>query len=273
MAINEGVDCDRDLELELENIAFLESQDNQKSAPRPKKTKNLPVRNKNKTNTNLPPIRHDSTQNVTTNKSNIPDSSATPSSKSPKSPRGVWKTTKHGIEKDYGPAHPQNYRCKVCGKLLPSRGQLNEHHRKNRLPVLCPVCKKSFSSPNIRDRHIYSHNLNKQFTCDMCAEQFTFKSELSTHRMVHRTIKTWICVKKNCRKDSKRKGDLVAHTKSHTGQELTCAVCNKFKTKVEKNLLQYLCSHTQEPKCKCKICGKSFVWSQQVKRHMKKDHS
>ena len=65
----------------------------------------------------------------------------------------------------------------------------------------------------------------------------------------------------------------MAHTKSHTGQELMCAVCNKFTTKVEKNLLQHLHSHTQEPKCKCKICGKGFVWMKQVKRHIEKEHS
>ena len=143
----------------------------------------------------------------------VKDTASACTSTTPGSPKGVWKTTKHGIRKNYGPSHPQNYRCKVCGQLLPSRGELNEHHRCNHPPVLCPVCKKTFSCPNTRDQHLYSHNLNKQFTCDKCEESFAFESELTTHKIVHRTIRTWICVKKGCNRDFKWKGDLVAHVK------------------------------------------------------------
>ena len=101
----------------------------------------------------------------------------------PGSPKGTWKTTKHGIQNKYGPNHPQNYGCKVCGQLFPSRDELNEHYRRNHPPVLCPVCKKSFSCLNTRDRHLYSHNLNKQYSCDKCEESFAFESELSTHKI------------------------------------------------------------------------------------------
>ena len=125
-------------------------------------------------------------------------SATTSNLSTPGSPKGVWKTTKHSIRKKYGPSHPQNYGCKVCGQLLPSRGELNEHYQCNHPPVLCPVCKKLFSCPNTRDRHLYSHNLNEQFSCDKCEESFAFESELTTHKIVHRTIRTWICVKKGC---------------------------------------------------------------------------
>ena len=30
--------------------------------------------------------------------------------------------------------------------------------------------------------------------------------------------------------------------------------------------------HTKELKYRCRICGKGFVWTQQVKRHIKRDH-
>ena len=155
-------------------------------------------------------------KNVTPKRNKSPDNRPNVTPPAPtKSPKGTWKTTRHGIKKNYGPAHPQNYGCKVCGKLLPSRGELNKHHRKNHPAVLCPVCKKSFSCPNIRDCHIYSHNLNKQFVCEVCAESFAFESELTTHKIIHRTLKTWICVKKGCGRDFKQKGDLVAHSKTH----------------------------------------------------------
>ena len=40
-----------------------------------------------------------SVQNVTPSKSTKTDSSLSTPAKSPKSPRGVWKTTKHGIKR------------------------------------------------------------------------------------------------------------------------------------------------------------------------------
>ena len=272
MAQEEGVD--HDLELELENLAFLKEN-------RPKCDKNL---KKDKKDDNQ---KQDGTLRKQGNKSSVmphmtrkpkpvrnsATSAMTSSLSTPGSPKGVWKTMKHGIRKKYRPSHPQNYSCKVCRQLLPSRGELNEHHRRNHPPVLCPVCKKSFSSPNTRDRHLYSHNLNKQFSCYKYEESFAFGSELTAHKIVHRTIRTWICTKKGCDRDFKRKGDLVAHAKTHTGQVFVCTVCKNFSTKVKKNLQQHLRCHTKELKYKCRICGKGFVWTQQVKRHIERDHT
>ena len=110
----------------------------------------------------------------------------------PSSSKGIWKMTRHGIHKKYMPSHPQNY-----------GGELNEHYRSNHPPVLCPVCKKTFSCPNTTDRHLHLHNLNKQYACDKCKESFAFKHELATHKIRHRTIRTWICAKKGCDRDFK----------------------------------------------------------------------
>ena len=166
----------------------------------------------------------------------------------PSSLKGEWKTTRHGIKRKYSPTHPQNYGCKVCGQLLPSRGELNEHYRSSHPPVLCPVCKKTFSCPNTRDRHLYSHNLNKQFICDTCEESFAFSSELASCKIIHRTIKTWMCARKGCGRDFKCKGDLAAHAKSHDGQVFMCMICNNFSSRLEKNLKSHQRCHTQELK-------------------------
>ena len=89
----------------------------------------------------------------------------------PSSPNGTFTTTKHDTKQKYGPSNPQCYGCKVCGILCDSHGELNEHHRQNHAPAICPVCKQQFSAPNIRDHHMYTHSPNKQY-------QFTFDSEL-----------------------------------------------------------------------------------------------
>ena len=116
-------------------------------------------------------------------------------------------------------------------------------------------------------------NLNKQFECDKCDESYVFESELKTHKIVHRTIKMWICARKGCDRDFKWKGDLVAHAKTHSSQVFVCTICNNFSTKVEKNLKQHERCHMKELKYKCHICSKGFFWTQQVKRHIEQDHT
>ena len=128
MTFEEGLD--RDLELELENLTFLEDQNNTSNIKQENKSAKLkhkpkgpkPKQTKGK-NCNVTPTR--TTRSTSTDNENAV---ATDTSM-PRSLRGVWKTTRHGIRKKYRPTHPQNYGCKVCGQLLPSRGQLNEHVR------------------------------------------------------------------------------------------------------------------------------------------------
>ena len=271
MAEEEGVD--HYLELELENLTFLEEQNLKQKW----KERNLGSKNNRKMPKGGKPKGHRKQSNVTPNDTDNMNSTSdtTPARTTitPESPKGFWKTTKHGIRKNYRPSHPQNYGCKVCGQLLPSRGELNKHYRCNHPLVLCPVCKKMFSCPNTRDGHLYSHNLNKQFKCDKCDGSYAFESEFKTHKIVHRTIKTWICARKGCDRDFKRKGDLVAHAKTHSRQVVICTICNNFSTKVEENLKQHEHCHMKELKYKCCICGKGFVWTQQVKRHIEWDYT
>ena len=118
-AEEEGVDC-VDLELELENLTFLEEQNSKQK----QKEKNLENKNNQKMPKGGKPKGHRKQSNIMPNNTNNTKSTSgmTPActTATPGSPKGVWKTTKYGIHKNYGPSHPQNYGCKVCGQLLPS---------------------------------------------------------------------------------------------------------------------------------------------------------
>ena len=104
MAQEEGVD--RDLELELENLTFLEEQ-NSKQKMQEKNPKN---KNNRKTPKGGKPKGYRIKPNVTPNNTNITKSTSdttpacTTATVTPGSPKGVWKTTKHGIRKNYDPA-------------------------------------------------------------------------------------------------------------------------------------------------------------------------
>ena len=95
MAQEEGVD--RDLELELENLTFLEEQNSiQKN-----KEENFKNKDNRKPPKGVKPKGQRSKPNVTPNNTNImkpvKDTASAHSSTTPRSLKGVWKTTKHGI--------------------------------------------------------------------------------------------------------------------------------------------------------------------------------
>ena len=76
------------------------------------------------------------------------------------------------------------YTCLYCNKHFESVHYLNNHHRKNHLPVSCDVCNKLYDTPNSLTRHSYTH-LSGNYQCDDCSESFHLKSELDSHKNKH----------------------------------------------------------------------------------------
>ena len=91
-----------DLELEMENLSFLEKQ--------------VQAVNKDKTNKDPKPRcrTHGEYLKVVTDNSN---NSSNKPAQTPGSPKGQFTTTKHGIRRSYGPSNRQQYRCKICNTL------------------------------------------------------------------------------------------------------------------------------------------------------------
>ena len=76
------------------------------------------------------------------------------------------------------------YTCLYCNKHFESVHYLNNHHRKNHLPVSCNICNKLYDTLNSLIRHSYTH-LSGNYHCDNCSESFHFKSELDSHKNKH----------------------------------------------------------------------------------------
>ena len=76
------------------------------------------------------------------------------------------------------------YICLYCNKHFESIHYLNNHHRRNHLPVSCDVCNKLYDTLNSLIRHSYTH-LSGNYQCDKCPESFHFKSELESHKNKH----------------------------------------------------------------------------------------
>ena len=118
-----------------------------------------------------------------------------PESSPPTSPaKGNLVIVKHGIwrKKSTG----RTYKCARCNKRESSTQELNKHSRLKHKPLMCGMCNKLFDLPGTLKKHMYG-NLDKPFKCDKCSENFHFESELSNHKVVHRTIHTHSFMRKS----------------------------------------------------------------------------
>ena len=189
-----------------------------------------------------------------------------------KGSRGAFKSQLYGLHRN----HPKDrsYKCQVCGKSKRSMESLNEHHRRNHDPQMCGVCGKMFDLATTLSHHMYSHYKSKHY-CDKCDFHCFFKSELETHKIVHRDQPSFRCMYPKCGRWFKRKGELSVHVETHKKIWYDCKKCD-FSTKLRKYLKEHEKSHfkkNEELPYTCDICGDRFMWRSGVKRHKENKHS
>ena len=187
-----------------------------------------------------------------------------------KGTRGAFKSQLYGLRRK----HPKDraYKCQVCGTSKRSMESLNDHHRRNHNPQMCGVCGKMFDLATMLAHHMYSHYTRKHH-CDKCGFHCFFKSELESHKIVHRERPTHQCMK--CGRWFKRKGELSLHVQTHKKTWYDCDKCD-FSTKLLKYLKEHEKSHVKKNEklpYACDICGKWFLWCSGVNRHKEKTHS
>ena len=216
-----------------------------------------------KRNNNEKEIKNNDKKNNTEPKS-VPESSP------PTSPaKGNLVIVKHGIwrKKSTG----RTYKCAQCNKHKSSTQELNKHYRLKHKPVMCSICNKLFDLPGTLKKHMYGH-LDKPYKFDKCSESFHFESELSNHKVVHRTIRTHFCMAQNCGRSFMRKSDLSIHVQTHDNDTWQCAECD-WKTSCKKYLQAHLIGHEEDLHYKCDQCDKRCKFREQLRRHKKKEHN
>ena len=157
----------------------------------------------------------------------------------------------------------------MCGTQTPTLCELNAHFIKNHRNVDCDICGKSFLTPASLQKHHYSHiEESEQFQCRTCDKCFPFRSQLKSHRHMHRRIKYYKCASANCHRSFRHPGDLAVHARSH-GKPFNCAHCTYSNTDI-RNLHLHMRVHSRDAPFTCKTCGKKFVHSDQLVRHKPK---
>ena len=185
--------------------------------------------------------------------------------------KGTLRTKTYTLKKKTGTKR-RSFKCSECDVIKKSIRELNIHHEECHNPQICGNCGKLFKLTSSLARHMYEHN-QLNYHCDQCDYSCQFKSELQTHKIVHRKNPSYKCMKANCGKWFKRNWDLTLHLQKHDGVWLDCEYegC-QFSTKTKKQLKEHQKSHQDDHQHVCAICGKGFKYRSGLKRHRDKDH-
>ncbi|XP_037042649.1 zinc finger and SCAN domain-containing protein 31-like isoform X6 [Bradysia coprophila] len=94
------------------------------------------------------------------------------------------------------------------------------------------------------------------YSCKHCNKAFTYKGNLIAHSRIHSGEKPFKC--EECGSSFRRKITLTVHKRIHSGEKpFECRICNvAFSQKP--NLSRHLLIHTNEKPFSCDICKQSF---------------
>ncbi|XP_054628551.1 zinc finger protein 391-like isoform X2 [Dunckerocampus dactyliophorus] len=145
----------------------------------------------------------------------------------------------------------------------------NKHseHWKEQTRFTCSVCGEPYSYKSDLTHHMRMHPEGKLFSCSICGKRFSRKSVLVTHTKTHLAEKPFSC--SVCGKGFAQNGVLVAHKRTHTGEKpFRCSVCGKRFSR-HSGVVSHMRTHTGEKPFSCSVCGDSFSRKRNVTQHMR----
>ena len=171
--------------------------------------------------------------------------------------KGTLRTKTYTLKKKTDAKH-RSFKCSECDVVKKSIQELNIHHEECHNPQICGTCGKLFKLASSLARHMYEHNQLK-YNCDQCDYSCQFKSELQTHKIVHRKNPSYKCMKANCGKWFMRNWDLTLHLQKHDSVRHDCEYegC-QFSTNTKKQLKEHQKSHQDDHQHVCAKCRKGF---------------
>ncbi|KRT85236.1 zinc-finger associated domain containing protein, partial [Oryctes borbonicus] len=135
---------------------------------------------------------------------------------------------------------------------MPKDGQKLTKKERNKIPVLCKHCNRSFPWKYYKV-HRRQHIGDTPHKCDICGKAFVLLHHLKIHQVTHKDERQYLC--DICKKGFKRKSELRSHKVIHSdSRPYKCETCGStFKNLIGLNA--HTLRHRKESKYICEICG------------------
>ena len=130
----------------------------------------------------------------------------------------------------------------------------------------CELCFKNFTRKTTLKQHMLIHAGEKPYACGVCTSRFADSSSLRRHMLVHTGEKPYKC--SVCLKCFRHLGVLQKHKLIHTGERpFECQVCSKTFA-YSHHYKTHMLVHTGEKPYHCDVCERSFAQHGALKRHV-----
>ncbi|XP_030384979.1 zinc finger protein 2 homolog [Scaptodrosophila lebanonensis] len=161
--------------------------------------------------------------------------------------------------------------CSECGVLFRCPVALKKHmykHTGQELPYPCNICGKGFHINSALKNHLLRHAGIKNYVCHYCGVGKTTRQEWSKHILTHTQEKMFKC--QLCEHATHTKRALDNHIKivHEKVRNYACQYCGKTFGKSHACKIHEM-THTGEKRCECKVCGKKFLYTESLTKHLK----
>ncbi|XP_030033831.2 zinc finger protein 62 isoform X2 [Manduca sexta] len=85
--------------------------------------------------------------------------------------------------------HDEGHKCTYCGRMFTRNSFMKDHIRRTHLKeknVPCSVCNEKFFDNYLLRMHMVKHEGERKFTCEVCGKAFLRRSNLSSHKEMHK---------------------------------------------------------------------------------------
>ncbi|XP_045151509.1 zinc finger protein 335 isoform X1 [Echinops telfairi] len=111
----------------------------------------------------------------------------------------------------------------------------------------------------------------KKFSCKICAEAFTGRAEMESHKRAHVGLRAFKC--RYCPFSACQWPEVRAHMVQHSSlRPHQCNQCS-FASKNKKDLRRHMLTHTNEKPFECHLCGQRFNRNGHLKFHIQRLHN
>lgn len=180
---------------------------------------------------------------------------------------------------------PVQCRDKDCTKIFANKIQMARHYQKSHKDNtnLCNQCGESFSSSLRLQSHMNTdHNVDKShLLCQICGKRLKNENTFRLHTIRHQTDPTFRC--DDCGKCFYTPRRLIKHQevvhnpdRQPKAKSFVCHICPPGKSQFTSS--SYLKGHIKDKhtdakaELLCKYCGRMYVLSTQLRRHVVHSH-